>query len=720
VKFKGLSIPVFVAALLLSAGRGPLSQSAAPAAPADELQELARGLRESGATADYDRLRAFSERHAADEFGARAALALGYQDFQKKRYAAAQDWFDRATDDPLLAEYALYWSAQVRRATGQNAEALPKLEKFRREYPESVMAEKALESFAEAAIAVGQPERAAQALEKYPQTASRPALLLLQAQALEKIAGKKAAARRLYQEIYYGLPLSDEAKTATRKLTRTERSDTGARQMERAAAFYDARRWREARAEYAKFRSLLKSKQPLEPALEKVALRYAECRARLGASPNVVASLKLSTPEIDAERLYVLAQRERARSRDARMLRAVEQAAAQYPQSRWTAEALFAAGNSFWVDRDRERAAQFYRRVVEKFPNGSNAMVAHWRVAWTDYLARRPQAEAEFEEHLRRFPGSPMTPNAIYWLGRLAERNGNVPHARSFYLKLVNRFPETYFGRLARERMAVVGAGPTNPSEALALIPAAGDPPQWDAEIPAAAQPRWERAQALRTIGFDASAEQELRAAHAATGSPRLLLETAKVAMDGGRNLAGIAAARQAYPQLEARRVEDGPEEVWRLVYPRAYHESIEEAAARADIDPMLVMGLIRQESTFQPDAVSRAGAVGLMQVLPRTGYQLARRLRLRYSRRRLTNPEYNLRLGTVHLARILERFGQLEVALAAYNAGESRAVAWQAERDFEEPAEFVESIPFTETREYVQVVIRNAEVYRRLYGRKP
>jgi soluble lytic murein transglycosylase len=132
----------------------------------------------------------------------------------------------------------------------------------------------------------------------------------------------------------------------------------------------------------------------------------------------------------------------------------------------------------------------------------------------------------------------------------------------------------------------------------------------------------------------------------------------------------------------------------------------------------MLVAGLIRQESTFQPDALSPAGAIGLMQVLPRTAKRLARRLKLGYARSKLFNPEYNLLVGSLYLADLLRGEGSPEAALAAFNAGEERVAGWRAERRFEEPAEFVESIPFTETREYVQIVMRNTEMYRLLHGK--
>jgi soluble lytic murein transglycosylase len=135
----------------------------------------------------------------------------------------------------------------------------------------------------------------------------------------------------------------------------------------------------------------------------------------------------------------------------------------------------------------------------------------------------------------------------------------------------------------------------------------------------------------------------------------------------------------------------------------------------------MLVAGLIRQESAFQPRSVSRAKAIGLMQVMPGTGKILARQLNIPFNKSKLFDPEYNLRLGTKYLANLVAMFGSEEPALAAYDAGEARIAGWQAERKYDEMAEFVESIPITETREYVQIVSRNASIYRRLgNGQQP
>ena len=133
----------------------------------------------------------------------------------------------------------------------------------------------------------------------------------------------------------------------------------------------------------------------------------------------------------------------------------------------------------------------------------------------------------------------------------------------------------------------------------------------------------------------------------------------------------------------------------------------------------MLTAGLIRQESAFAPDAHSVANAYGLMQLLPKTARQLAKKAKVKYSHSLLFDPDYNVRLGTIYVAGLKNDFGSVESALAAYNAGEDRVTQWTAGQSYRDLAEFVDSIPFTETREYVEIVTRNAVIYRKLYGAK-
>lgn len=703
-----------------SRARGPRAKAPQADSAALELEKLSRALKAKDTAANYQHLAAFAKKRAKDAFGARAALALAFRDFTTKKYPDARRWLDLALRDALLRDYAVFWSAQVERATGSNASALALFEKHREDFPESVMAPQAVQAVAELALAAGDAPRALAALDAYGKTSAQTGLLLLRGLARE-LAGQELAAAADYLNIYYQQPLADEAGAAERRIDFLLRalgekfpSTPQAQKLSRAAAIFDAKQWKAAREEFSRLSPEL-SGAPRERA----ALRIAQCRVQLKAPIAVLADLKFSDPETDAERLFALSQGYRTLKNEAEMLAAIEAVAKIYPQSRWAEEALFAGGNYFWVNLDRVRAVEYYRRAMDALPGEKNNLVAHWRITWASYLERRPQTATQMEDHLRRFPGSPFSANALYWLGRSAERAGNAPQARTYYSKLVERFPQTYFGLQGRERLRALGAGPSSAAEVVNLLPALSALPNPDEPIPAAATERWERGKALRMIAFDASAELEFRAAHALTGAPRLLLEAAKSALDAGRYMPAVSTARQAYPQLEARRWEDVPAEVWRLAFPFAYGEFIVKYAKKNELDPMLVAGLIRQESIFQSDAVSHAGAVGLMQVLPSTGRKLARSQKLRYARARLFQPEYNLRLGAVYFRDLLKLMGSTEAALAAYNAGEDRVAVWQAERVFDEPAEFVESMPFTETREYVQIVLRNAEIYRRLYAAK-
>ena len=144
----------------------------------------------------------------------------------------------------------------------------------------------------------------------------------------------------------------------------------------------------------------------------------------LGASPSQVIALKLTDPDVDAERSYTLADYYRSHQLETDMAAAVENAASRAPSSRWAAAALFLAGNYYWVRLDRDRAAGYYKRLAEQFPSSPDAANAQWRVAWTAVLKRAPEGAELLQEHLRRFPGSAYTPDALYWLGRLAEEAG--------------------------------------------------------------------------------------------------------------------------------------------------------------------------------------------------------------------------------------------------------------------------------------------------------
>jgi soluble lytic murein transglycosylase len=685
-----------------------------------ELSELARALR-NGAPGAYEKLSAFAVKHTTNVSGARAALALGYEEYSKNRAAQALGWLLKAQNDTLLREYALYWTAQAQRALGRNAEAYKALQTIQHDYPNTAMREPLLEAFAPTAVQLGRAQEAIDALETYSATASKPTLLFDRAHAYQA-AHQLPRAAKDYQTVFYKFPLADEAKPAGSALSPLmhalgkEYVYPGVElQEQRAQAFYDAHKWKEARSEFEKLLTMLKD--PANPARQRAQLRVAECRVQLKGSPSLIAEVKTTDLDVDAERLYALSQAYRSAKKETEMFNALNTLAKNYPESKWNEDGLMAAANYHWVELEREQAAAAYQRVLDSFPNGKYAFNCEWRIAWVAYLNRQPDADNRLSTFLLKYPASANSVDALYWLGRITERGGNAARARSYYSKAVERFPQTYFGNAAAARLAKLGPGEENPAELVDKIPPPPPLHPFDEPVPAAAEDRWARAQALRAIAFDSSAEQELKNAYFATASPRFLLEAAQAAFDQGHYGAGMAYARIIVPNFDARKINEVPVAAWRALYPLPYEAALRREAARNDFDPMFAAGLIRQESTFQADAVSPANAIGLMQVLPKTGKLLARQLRVRYTRDKLFEPDYNIEIGMAYIAGLVRQTGALEYAAAAYNAGEDRIAAWKSERNYEEIPELVESIPFTETREYVQVVLRNTAVYRMIYG---
>lgn len=692
-----------------------------------ELAGLARDLHFEAPGA-YTKLAAFASANAANVWGARGALALGYEDYSKKRQEQALTWFQKASADTLLREYVLYWKAQAELALGRSKEALADLDTVAHDYPSTAIKELLLGSLAPLATELGRPQDAIDTLNSYPATDSRPTLLLDRAQAYQA-AHQLARAARDYQAIFYKYSQSDEAKQADGPLKKILR-EMGKEypypgvelQQQRAQAFYDAHKWKEARIEFEKLLGMLRD--PQNPNRQLAELRIAEARVQLKGSAKLLASLKTPDFEVDAERLYALSQFYRSDQKTDEMFAALNELTQKYPLSKWNEEGFMAAGNYYWVNLDRTKAAAYYQRLVDTFPGGRNAFNAQWRVAWVAYLNRQPDAEEKLKTFLEKYPSSADTPDAVYWLGRVAERNSEIAVARTYYEKDADRFPQTYFGRAAENRLSKLGppagdataADPPSP-EILDKIPPPPALRPFDEPIPAGGAERWARAQALRTIAFDSAAELELKNGYFATSSPRFLYEAAQAAFEQGHFAAGMAYGRVMVPNFDARKFGDLPVDVWKVLYPLPYESVIRREAAKNNFDPMLAAGLMRQESTFQADALSPQNAIGLMQVIPKTGRRLARQLGVRFTPAKLFQPDYNIQLGMLYISGLVKLTGAPAYALAAFDAGEDRIAAWKAERAYDEIPELVESIPFSETRDYVQIVLRNSEVYRMIYG---
>jgi soluble lytic murein transglycosylase len=381
-----------------------------------------------------------------------------------------------------------------------------------------------------------------------------------------------------------------------------------------------------------------------------------------------------------------------------------------------------ASANYYSSHNQPENADPLYRACSESFSGDPRSAPCQWKVAWPEYLRDPASAASLFEEHLKRYPDSERASAALYFLGRIAESKSDWGAARVYYEAINNTYPNYYYAMLSRERLASPSLVPaTRSAGATQFLNAIhfSRRPNESFEASAVTQQRIDRAHLLDSAGLDEVAEAELRFGAKADGQPQIMaVELAELANRRESPDQGIRFIKRYAPGYLSFAPGAAPDKFWRLAFPMPYRSKLEEYCRSLSLDPFLVAALIRQESEFNPGAVSRANAVGLMQLLPKVGKSVAKQEKMKhFSTTQLFTPGVNLQLGTRYFRSMVDKFGSFEYALAAYNAGAERVQDWLGQGKFRDPQEFVESIPFTETREYVQAILRNANVYRQLYG---
>jgi soluble lytic murein transglycosylase len=426
----------------------------------------------------------------------------------------------------------------------------------------------------------------------------------------------------------------------------------------------------------------------------------------------VVQGLPDTDDDNGARRLYLLMELARDRDDATDQQRIVDLMETRFPRSQWLAEALFSSGNMYLLKRDYPHAVQYYKYLADHFPDSKNSAAAHWRAGWLSYRQRLySDAASLFEEQIRLYPSATDTVAAMYWRARLYEIVDHKPAlAAANYRSIAKTYQHFFYAQMSRSRLSQLGDTVALPSQAdtVRTIPV----PKLVDTFPTDS-PQLAKARLLANAGLNEYIADEI-AADPDSESWSALAE-AQIYASYGETFRAMRALKRALPYAASAPIDSIPLAYWRILFPEPYWDTIKAESARNNLDPYLVASLIRQESEFNPSVISYANAWGLMQLLPSVGRQLAREEGMRnFQTFQLLDPETNIRLGTRYLRQMLDHLGGVpEYALAAYNAGENRVTDWQSAGPYQGMDEFVESIPFTQTREYVQAIMRNIETYK-------
>lgn len=662
--------------------------------------------------------------------GAAGLIAVAQHQLDVGNLSSAAEYAKSASSNaPALDDYAQYIRAQAEYGLKNYGDVVTAAARVFNEVPMSPFIGSAAALAVRADLDNNSAKQALDLIKQYMDRIPQPEADLLLARCLDG-NGDLQQATEYYQRVYYDYPTAKEATDAANALVDMKRRlgdayppPTPAAMLGRAQKLFESNNPAGARIELA---AAIPQLSGAQRDLAEVRLGEADFfDNHVQAAFQYLIALKVDDPESNAERLSYLIRCARKLDRHADVKPFLKQLEEQHPSSLWRLDALIFVADQARIDNDRDGYLLLYRACAATFSGDPRSAWCHWRIAFDSYRTGANEAYDLLRKHIQQYPDSQDVNDALYYLGRLDEQKNDLASAHACFNELVARFPNTYYAVMARQRLQnpAVQAAKPDPTMVDFLESVHWPPrPEFPSFTPGeTAQSRIDRAQLLDKTGLTDFAENELKFGAQNDGEQQNVyaFELAKSAAarnapDQAMRYIKIYAPGYLYMPLD-----QAPVPFWELAFPIPYRISIEQRSHEQHLDPFLVAALIRQESEFNAKVISHANAYGLMQLLPSTGRGLARHCGIRrFSAVQLLIPDRNIQLGTYYFRNLLDSYGgQTEIALASYNAGPGRANLWRTWGPFREPGEFIETVPFHETRGYVQIVLRNVDLYRRLYS---
>jgi peptidoglycan lytic transglycosylase len=654
-------------------------------------------------------LRDLASQHKSGASAGLARLGAGLLFLDHQQYADAEPLLlDGEIQKTKLEDHAWKALAELYEKTGEYSKSAEEYDKIAARPDPNPFRCTALLRGAEVHDVIGQRDTALDMLQRaLAGCPGQQAQALLQVASVQEQRGDRRAAAEALDRLDRDYPTTAQGKEATVRLKKlaaalpkaTPQEQLG-RDLKKALVLFEAG----DHATAVKLFQALLLRKPAGPEADVIHVRLG--RALLETGKDVPARAMLAAVKkgsaVEPEAAYFLAK---LQSRKDGKPDAYGAMATRFPGTTWAEEALI-DGAAFFARSGRdEEALPFYRRIYDAFPQGKYIDPAAFRVGFGEYHASRFDKAAEIWEAAAKARSSNLwRPAYLYWAGRAYRELGQEEKARALFEAVLSRYKFAYHGIRAREalRRLPSGASSTQPAslEGLPTVP----------------EPYRTRVRNLLLIDRLQEAMDDLASA---PPSPPVQATRSWIFWRQGQLRPAITAMKRAYPEYVTESGEQLPEEIWHILFPIQFTDLLTASSSAAGVDPALVAAVTQQESTFDPSALSGAGAHGLMQLMPPTGRALAKGVGIKKLQvAQLHDPAIGLQLGTLYLREMLDRFGgKVERAVAAYNAGPHRVAVWNLAHPGMSAEEFVDSIPFSETRTYVMTVLASQEQYRRIYA---
>ncbi len=590
---------------------------------------------------------------------------------------------------PLIGDYALYYRGVGEERTGNLSRAMELFNKILTDYPDSGLRKKVLLETSGIYSATRNYEKAENVYRSlYADESDQNAKSSFLNSIGDSQEGRKKYSEALttYKQLWVQFPESRFADAAINKAFRISSTlgiplvATESEYLQRAERLFKLSRWSSAIKEFERVSQT-----------GDIRLKTAICKFRLGRFNEASALLSRIG---SAESLYWSAKISSKLDRDDEASQAYYQIYRLYPQSALAPEALYNGARLYQINSNFEKAIELYDLLLRKYPQSEFVEDGAWNLGWIYYRSGKyREALATFSS----FTASSSTYNssrAAYWQARTLEKQGNKAEAFAIYENLSRTAFPSYYSYLARRK---TGINPSVSSSSISTGETVTKRVAW----------RKERAEFLISLGILEDAVLEIK-------------KIEKEAASASDSISASVLYAKVNDFYDSIRVADavGLPQANRLSYPQGFDNIVKGFSAKYNVDEFIVYSIIREESRFQRDAVSPANAVGLMQLIPPTGRSTAAEVGISgYNTGMLYVPRVNIELGIAYFKKVLELFnGNVHLALGSYNAGPNNVAKWVVRSPGLDMDEFVEEIPFQETRNYVRRVLRSYGAYKAIY----
>ena len=591
---------------------------------------------------------------------------------------------------PELGDYIIYFQAAGYENLADYGNSINLFNKILTQYPESGLKKKTLARLGNIYTQSGDylnAERIFRSLSLEEKNRNLKASYLYGlGEVLEK-QGKYNNALITYKNIWVYYPetkSSSEARTALTNISNSQGAlfqPSQSDYLERANILFDKSRWSAALNNYNKLSS-----------------KNTEVRTNMGIA--MVKTKRLNEAEnilknINSPRsLFWRGKLKTKQGLDAQASQLYTQIRQQFPSSPLAPEGLYNAARLYQINNQTQQAIKTYDILIRSYPRNKYAEDGAWNLGWIYY---RKGQYREAHGTFAAFTNSDSSfnaSNAKYWKARTLEKQGKHNEAYVQYRELAGSTTPTYHTYLAQKKSGYTPTFTNINPESTVLSPKANS--------------RKEKAQLLIGLGMPEEAQLEIVAMeNEANTQEEFVIVSLLYSQVDDYNQSIKIAQGIGLPQAN------------RLSYPKGFQEFVAPYAKKYGVDELLVYSIIREESRFQKDVVSPADAVGLMQLIPPTARAVARQIGINgFSTAMLTIPRINIEMGIFYFKQVLDQFnGDIELAMASYNAGPHRAADWKVRFYGLEKDEFIEEVPFRETRNYIRRILRSYGAYKAIYG---